>query len=196
MTTKMTNGRSGFTLIEMMIVVAIIGILASVAIPQFVEYQLTSKRAEAFANLASLAKAQKSYFAEFGDYISAEPQPGTGNGDLPMATKRDMTPIEAEYFEIGWTPEGNVFFDYDSATPADPLNGNCVCADECFTASAYGDLDGDGLFSILIYAHPNQSGEICSTGYGGAGGPFFPPVTSGGDSLVDQAARVRLADDF
>lgn len=197
MTLKLNRRSGGFTLIELMIVVAIIGILASVAIPQFIDYQLTAKRAEAFSNLTSLAKAQKSYFAEFGDFLSAEPQPGTGNGDLPTTTKRDVTPINAEYFDIGWVPDGNVFFDYDTATVADPLNGDCsACGDACFTASAYGDLDGDGLFSILIYAHPDTSGGVCSTGYGGAGGPFFPPVSNGGASMVDQAARVTIADDF
>lgn len=197
MTTRRSNRSAGFTLIEMMIVVAIIGILASVAIPQFLEYQLKSKRAEAYGNLTSLAKAQKAYFSEFGEFVSAEPQPGTGNSDLPTKTKRDMTPIATEFFDVGWVPEGNVFYDYDTATSADPLNGDCgVCAGGCFTSSAYGDLDGDGLFSILIYAHPDSAGELCTTGFAAGGAGYLPPVSKSGDRMIDQAARINLADDY
>ena len=45
---------AGFTLVELMIVVAIIGILSSVAIPQFRHYQWKTKRAEAYANRSPL----------------------------------------------------------------------------------------------------------------------------------------------
>jgi type IV pilus assembly protein PilA len=191
------RGRAqGFTLIELMIVVAIIGVLAAVAIPMFMNYQLTSKRAEAYSNLTALAKSQKAYFAEFNDFVSSAPEPGFSNGDVPTTIKRDMSAIGVSYFDLGWVPEGDVFYDYDTATVADPLNGDCsACVDGCFTASAYGDLDGDGLVAIMIYAHPDVAGGVCSAGYGGPGSPYFPPV-SAGSAMVDQTARVLLADDY
>lgn len=58
----------GFTLIELMIVVAIIGILAALAIPNFMRFQARSKQSEAKANLKSVFTAEKSYYAEHDTY--------------------------------------------------------------------------------------------------------------------------------
>ncbi len=184
------NRRSrGFTLVELMIVVAIIGVLASIAIPSFVNYQLTSKRAEAFANLSSLAKAQKSYFAEFNTFIDVLSEPLGGLGVPPTTVKRDKTPIDAAFAQVGWTPDGDVFFDYDTTTP--DTGSGCVC-DGCFTAAAYGDLDGDNNLSVVLYAHPDSAGNTCLTPLGGN---QAPPLNKAGDPILDQPVRAG-ADDF
>src|SRR5256712_6536212 len=56
--------QKGFTLIELMIVVAIIGILAAIAIPNFIKFQARSKQSEAKANLKAIFTAQKAFYQE------------------------------------------------------------------------------------------------------------------------------------
>lgn len=56
--------KSGFTLIELMIVVAIIGILAAIAIPNFVKFQAKSQQAEVKSGLGSIRTMQEAYRAE------------------------------------------------------------------------------------------------------------------------------------
>lgn len=64
---KLKNNK-GFTLIELMIVVAIIGVLAAIAIPNFLNYQCKAKQSEAKANLGNIRTSQEAYFAEYDTY--------------------------------------------------------------------------------------------------------------------------------
>ena len=72
MLTKLINkNEKGFTLIELMIVIAIIGILAAIAIPQFSAYRTRSYNAAAQADLRNAATAQEAYFVDEQTYCSA-----------------------------------------------------------------------------------------------------------------------------
>ena len=65
------NKQKGFTLIELMIVVAIIGILAAIAIPNYLSYTCKAKQSEAKSNLGAIATCQEAYNAEFDTYSNS-----------------------------------------------------------------------------------------------------------------------------
>lgn len=65
---KLRGNSKGFTLIELMIVVAIIGILAAIAIPNFLTYQCKARQAEAKTNLGAVRVSQEAYYAEYDTY--------------------------------------------------------------------------------------------------------------------------------
>jgi type IV pilus assembly protein PilE len=63
--------KKGITLIELLIVVAIIGILAMIAIPGYIGQQKRAARTEAYSNLQNLRLLEEQFFAENGDYTAA-----------------------------------------------------------------------------------------------------------------------------
>jgi type IV pilus assembly protein PilA len=121
---KLHSRKGGFTLIELMIVVAIIGILAAIAIPNFLRFQLKAKSSEGKTNLAAIRTAEQSFYSEFGVYVSADATPASTGQNV----KTDFGGGGAADFDtLGWSPEGQVFFAY--AVEAD-MNG--------YTAQAWG----------------------------------------------------------
>lgn len=72
---------TGFTIIELLIVVLIIGVLAAIAVPQFFSVKTKSFDAEAKADIRNMLAAQNVYFADFQAYTSAS-VPLSGRADL------------------------------------------------------------------------------------------------------------------
>ena len=147
------SGDRGFTLIELMICVAIIGILATIAIPAMVRYQNDSKTAEVKANLGSIRVAEEAYFAENGAYLAAVPEPPL----IPGVTAADFDAVSSDYAELGWAPEGRVYFSYAVVVTEDQVG---------YTTDAAADIDGDGIVQLWGYAKPDSSAAVIDGGMG------------------------------
>jgi prepilin-type N-terminal cleavage/methylation domain-containing protein len=137
--TKRVQG--GFTLIELMIVVAIIGILAAVAIPAFMDYIKRSKKVEASLQLNKIGRNAKRVFSENAGYVVGVAaqlplHPGSGgccggpnNHCAAVPTSFAADPIWRQLdFQID--EDSLFYYDYNGTTTT-------------FTATATGDLDCD-----------------------------------------------------
>jgi len=141
------TSRTGFTLVELMIVVAIIGVLSAVAIPQFRTYQFKSKTAEVKSNLSAIRIAEEAYFAEFSEYRSAAPEPATIPGSVPVA----FDGVSSQFAPLGFDAEGTVYFSYGVAIAE---NGSG------FTADAGADIDGNGIVQFWGYTKLTAGGTL------------------------------------
>ena len=138
--------RLGFTLIEMMVVVAIVGVLSVVAIPMFRTYQLRSKTAEAKTNIGVMRVLEHSHFSEHNAFLAVAPEPPLIPGASPVAF--DET---AGFAPLGFRPEGRVYFSYGVAVTADQSG---------YTADAAADIDADGFPQFWGFAKPDGAGAV------------------------------------
>lgn len=191
------RSKQGFTLVELMIVVALVGVLSAIAIPSFINYQARSRRTEAYANLASIARAQKSFQATKGTFHDSTlpwPDPAPYGG-LGTSTMTWDAASDNAFGALGWSPEGKVFYSYHVNTAL-----NCSCT-LCFTATAYGDVDSNGQPSAVMYVEPQRddTGSITGACRSGMGGQFdfgTPTRRNSGNDIYNEVAVQRSLDEY
>ncbi len=158
MMNRLVRKKGGFTLIELMIVVAIIGILAAIAIPNFIRFQAKSKQSEAKTNLKAIFTAQKAYFGEKDKYqvnftvIGFDPEAGN-RYSYGMATgcaaAVDATPTARRAGATAGCIGQDALKFPTAPTAGDAVNAVGVnptladCPNCYFNASAIGNIDND-----------------------------------------------------
>lgn len=167
------SARKGFTLIELMIVVAIIGILAAIAIPNFIRYQLKSKQSEAKTVLGGIKTSQEAFRGDYDDYVNMtviNPVAGPGNlnklpwdiAPCPGTCDRTAAGVATcSTFEcMGYRPSGPAYFSYTTRRGASAGGPE-------FTTTAGADLDATGVGACAVHCSKNDPtvavGATCIT---------------------------------
>ena len=128
----------GFSLVELMIVVAIIAILAAIAIPSFMRFAMKSKTSEAFGNLNAIKTCQESFKAENDVYLTCDEVPDmTAGATGQLKAWVGLGTGVADFEETGFMPDGEVRYYYEVVGTA-----------TTFTATATGDLDDDDADAV------------------------------------------------
>lgn len=170
-------GKSGFTLVELMVVVAIVAILAAIAIPAFIKYIRKSKAAEAFTMLQGIREKEEAYFAEFKVYSNTIEWTPHDEDEADDADKCGSNhfwnldpgdPNDSRWLQLGFSPGGPTYHTYRVETGYGDNgrleDGYRATADDNFPANlepwfvvmAAGDIDCDGAIAYFFLTSHNQ----------------------------------------
>lgn len=153
---------SGFTLTELMIVVAIIAVLAAIAIPVVRSYIMRARASEVYTVLQSIREKEEAYFAEFKRYTNTgdldwQPYPAgsASNAAICGNSHAWALPANSGWLQLGFDPGGPTYYTYrvTSTYAAGALTG----ASPEYTAEAQGDVDCDGDVVTFTVTNANKT---------------------------------------
>lgn len=108
------NKKKGFSLIELMITVAILGILSAITVPSYLQYVQKTKRTEAKAEILRLAQLQESYYVQNLSYAVATSGTGSlGFSTTSVASETGLYTVSVQ----GYAADGSTTCSGDNATP-------------------------------------------------------------------------------
>ena len=139
--------KKGFSLVELMIVVAIIAILAAIAIPSFLRFAMRSKTSEATSNLAGIRTGEEAYRSENDVYLLALAWPAAVP---PASGTMWVSAGSANFRVIGFAADGVVRYQYAVGVVAP---GVAPATPPYYTATATGDIDDDALVATYIVSN-------------------------------------------
>lgn len=152
----MAHKKFGFTLTELMIVLAVISFLAMITVPTFSKFLAKAKRAEAYMNLRSLCAAENAYKLEHGTY-STQLQGKDGIGWQPEGYRHGSSEQNFNYtYGFSSGQEGAHFFTGKLLASAGQL-GQTYADKNSFLAAAVCDVSNNGTYDLLTV---NQFNEI------------------------------------
>jgi prepilin-type N-terminal cleavage/methylation domain-containing protein len=167
------KGQSAFTLTELMIVVAIVGILASIAIPAFMRNARRAKTSEATVMVEKLSNGARAYFAEDhvaqGSTAALPAQYPVSQALTPATTCCSYPGFRCKDDPSVWSSAGWQALKFSLDDPhyfRFEFVSSGTGTDARFTARAYGDLDCDGVLSTFEMVGSVQA-DGTSTGQAG-----------------------------
>ncbi len=159
MTTDDFHKEAGFSLVELMIVVAVVAILSAIAINSFYGIVRRSKASEVFKNLSTIRSGQEAYRAENGIYVAVGPWPiatPPASGVLWEDPAASPAVVENTNFKvIGFAVDGVVRYSYRVTVAVAP---------SYYTATAKGDLDDDNIDALYILANDPAQANMNNAG--------------------------------
>jgi type IV pilus assembly protein PilA len=134
-------------LVALMGGVACIGMLAAIAIPNFIRYQLRSKQSQVTAELVALAGAQQAHAQRTGKYLALEAMPAAAPGPQKAAFTADELAAAAS---IEWAVVGTTYGQYRVAVSEDGTAAS-LCGES--------DIDGDDARAAFVVFLPAEGVE-------------------------------------
>lgn len=145
----MSRARTGFSLVEVMIVVAIIAILAAIAIPNFMIMQLKAKRSEVATVINGIRTCEMEHSAVFGEYVTTPTAP---REDAALDKSQVPWVTSPEWTLLGFVPDGALRGNYSVvSTPSD------------FVVYGHADVDDDG--ELVMYTATSSIEVVLDPAY-------------------------------